>query len=106
MILRNLHLSFIFFLLSLISIEIGDFSLYSEQPLEPDFEVETEIVRPERVVKKIQPKVEIKINSPIQPAFDWTDHSENDYSLVVLQPTLNFSISGAKLAKELTTSAS
>lgn len=107
MILRSLHLSFVFFLLSLIALEVGDFSLYSEQqPLTPDFEVETEIVRPERVVKKIQPKIEIKINNPIQVAFDWSDTSENNYSLVVLQPTLNFSISGAKQAKETTTSAS
>ena len=90
MILRNLHLGFIIFLISLISIEVGAFSLYPEQPLAPDFEVETEIVRPERVVKKIHPKIQIKLSHPIHIEIDWTDLSDNNYSLVVLQPTINF----------------
>lgn len=106
MLFKNLHLGFIIFLLSLLSIEMGDFSLCSEQPLRVDFEVETEIGRPQRVVKKIQIKVPIKISGPVQTELEWIDHSESVYSIVCPQPTLNYFVSGAKQAKEQTTSAS
>lgn len=100
--LRKLCLGIIVFLTAFLSAEINSGLLSLSDTLQSNIEIETEICRPSSKVLKLT----VAASSLHHSSHDSKEFSLTEFSLKSYLPrpaTINFLISGAKRAKDLTT---